>query len=516
MALFVTASATLLRLSLDSLDPGIVPFALFYPAVLISAVCCGAGPGVVTLVGSGIIVTYFWLPPKGSLLFTHTSILNLGLFAVTAGSIIIVGHILRLSLQRSAITTLALSRNSDQLEDLARELEARVASTVAEREMALQQLHETRKAETIGQLTGGIAHDFNNLLTPIIGTLDLLNSRDVPAARSQRLIAGALAAAEKASTLVNRMLAFGRRQLLQPRAVNITSLLNDLSDLLQRSIGPTIRLVMDLPRDLPAIRVDPNQLELALLSLAVNARDAMPNGGTLTISVQADVSSEDPASIDQIRISVVDTGTGMDEATLQRATEPFFTTKKTGRGTGLGLSMVHGLAAQSGGRLVLSSMPGVGTRAELWFPPTDEQIAEPQPAEEWQNSVSQNLRILLVDDEPLVRAGLAEMLREAGHEIVEVESAREALSLVDDCAAFDLILTDHLMPGMTGGALALKLRDSHPYLPIVLITGYAGSEADVPDGINKLRKPIRQTELLGAIDAAFEATSNVIRLPASN
>lgn len=511
-ALLITAIAIALRLGLDGLGPDIVPFALFYPAVLISAVFGGVGPAIVTLAASGLAVTYFWLPPRNTLLFTPASLANLALFAVTAGSIILVGHVLRLSLQRSAVATAALRKNKAELEELTRDLGARISTAVAEREVALQQLHETLKTETIGQLAGGIAHDFNNLLTPIIGSLDMLSSRSVSPERAQKLAGRALAAAEKARTLVGRLLTFGRRQMLEPRPLSVIALLDGLSDLIQRSIGPSTRLVMDLPESLPAIYVDPNQLELALLNLAVNARDAMPDGGTLTISAQLDAPHHGTETLPRVRISVVDTGAGMEESILRRATEPFFTTKTAGRGTGLGLSMVHGLVAQSGGSLMLSSTPGVGTRAELWFPQTNEPVQPADSTAPYSTPSAQGLRVLLVDDEPLVRAGLADMLRDAGHEIVEVENAREALSLIEDCAAFDLVLTDHLMPGMTGGALAQKLRASHPQLPLVVITGYAGAESDVPDDVVRLHKPIRQAELLQSIDRALTGSGNIIDL----
>ena len=293
--------------------------------------------------------------------------------------------------------------------------------------------------------------------------------------------------------------------------------MHGLSDLLERSIGPSTRLVIDLPESLPAISVDPGQLELALLNLAVNARDAMPDGGTLTITAQVDGVSEVAENGSSVRLSVVDTGSGMDAETLGRATEPFFTTKGGGRGSGLGLSMVDGLAAQSGGKLILSSTSGVGTRAELWFPATDDQLPDAAPFGNTAPPIAKDLRILLVDDEPLVRSGLAEMLRDAGHDIVEVESAREALSLIDECAAFDLILTDHLMPGLTGAMLAQKLQATHPDLPLVLITGYVGTANEIPEGVITVQKPIRQGHLLQVLDQALSPRDhNVIRLSSFN
>ncbi len=253
-----------------------------------------------------------------------------------------------------------------------------VISDITARKAADEQLAQAQKMEAIGQLTGGVAHDFNNLLTPIVGSLDLLRRRLAGDERSQKLLEGGLAAAERAATLTHRLLAFARRQALQPKAVDVGALIDGIVDLIRRSLGPTIEIALDVPRHLPAARVDPNQLELALLNLAINARDAMPSGGRLRIAADATVA---PAGVRNdtgvapgryVRIVATDTGVGMDRATLARATEPFFSTKGVGKGTGLGLSMVHGLAAQSGGTLTLESEPGRGTTIGLWLPATEE------------------------------------------------------------------------------------------------------------------------------------------------
>jgi CheY-like chemotaxis protein len=254
---------------------------------------------------------------------------------------------------------------------------------------------------------------------------------------------------------------------------------------------------------LPRALADPNQLELALLNLCVNARDAMPMGGTLTIA--ADVASDsDWAKIparDYVRVSVIDTGTGMDRETLGHAVEPFFSTKETGRGTGLGLSMVHGLAAQLGGHFAISSTPGKGTRVELWLPtasaatatsPRREAHADPlQPA-------ARALGILLVDDEELVRDGIAMMLRELGHRVVEAGGAAEALDKIQNGLQVDVVVTDYKMPRMDGAELARRLHRWQPQLPILLITGYSGP-ADDTVGLARLAKPFRQAEIAGAL-----------------
>ena len=266
-----------------------------------------------------------------------------------------------------------------------------VVTDVTVRKEADAQLAQAQKMEAVGQLTGGVAHDFNNLLTPIVGSLDMVRRRHKDDERTQRMVGGALQAAERAATLTQRLLAFARRQALQPVAVDIGALIDGMADLIRRSLGPTVRVVLEVPGDLPPARVDPNQLELALLNLAINARDAMPGGGQLTFTVAAaDVDDRNAVSLAPgryVRILASDTGIGMDQATLARATEPFFSTKGVGKGTGLGLSMIHGLAAQSGGTLTMASEPGRGTRVELWLPVTRDQPSaaadrrsEPVPA----------------------------------------------------------------------------------------------------------------------------------------
>ncbi|HST91673.1 MAG TPA: PAS domain-containing protein, partial [Brevundimonas sp.] len=241
---------------------------------------------------------------------------------------------------------------------------------------AEEALRQSQKMDAMGHLTGGVAHDFNNLLTPIVGALDLLQRKRLGGEREQRLVAGAAQSADRAKVLVQRLLAFARRQPLQSVAVDIPAVIRGMADLVASTAGPQIRVVVDVPSDLPPAKADPNQLEMALLNLAVNARDAMPDGGTLRISAAALIASdtlvEGLRQGSYIRISVADTGVGMDAATVARAIEPFFSTKGIGKGTGLGLSMVHGLASQLNGALVINSRPGLGTHIELWLPQTDE------------------------------------------------------------------------------------------------------------------------------------------------
>jgi signal transduction histidine kinase len=373
-------------------------------------------------------------------------------------------------------------------------LEARVAERTREHELALAKLHEAQKLETLGQLTGGVAHDFNNLLTPVIGNLDLLRRRLGPNDPSQKLLDAGLQAASRAATLVQRLLAFARRQDLSVRAVDVGRLLDGMKDLIRRSLDPSVEVRISHSDDLPPARVDPNQLELAILNLAINARDAMPRGGTLQISVDAVSTSSDGPS-EFVRIVVEDDGTGMDDHTLARAVEPFFSTKGVGKGTGLGLSMVHGLAAQLGGRLNLESTPGQGTRAEMWLP----VASEPARAEELETrpliAAPRHATILLVDDEELVRIGTSEMLGELGYKVIEANSGAEALRLLRGGEQPDLMITDYLMPGMNGVELIEHARPLAPAMEAMLITGYSTIAEGPGASIPRLGKPFRQADL---------------------
>ncbi len=372
---------------------------------------------------------------------------------------------------------------------------------LADLELAQEALRQSQKLEAMGQLTGGVAHDFNNLLTPIVGSLDLLHRRKLGGEREQRLIDGALQSAERAKTLVQRLLAFARRQPLQASAVNISSLISGMAELVASTSGPQIEMVIDVPSDLPPANADPNQLEMAILNLSVNARDAMPGGGTMTILARCQEVGEgasDLAPGHYIRLSVADTGVGMDEETLSRAIEPFYSTKGIGKGTGLGLSMVHGLASQLGGVLELWSKPGSGTKIDLWLPVSDQASGsfEPvQPDDEPSNAAG---TALLVDDEDIVRMTTADMLADLGLEPVEATSAEMALELLESGRTFDVVVTDHLMPGMNGAELAQLVRTRWSGTPVLIVSGYADADGISPD-IPRLTKPFRQADLKASL-----------------
>jgi signal transduction histidine kinase len=395
------------------------------------------------------------------------------------------------------------------LRELSASLEERVEAATDERQAVLAQLHEAQKLETIGQLTGGVAHDFNNLLTPITAALDLMQRRYGGSdPRAGRLIGSALQSAERAKTLVQRLLGFARRQTLQTRPTDLASLITGMRDLVASSVGPMIEVRVRCEVGLPPALVDPNQLELAILNLCVNSRDAMPDGGQVRIAAErmtVDADDRLPVAPGQyLLLSVTDTGSGMDAETLARAVEPFYSTKEQGKGTGLGLSMVHGLAAQMGGGFRLESAPGEGTRADLWLPAAIDAADRRDPAAPALPMADlRPMALLLVDDEELVRNGTAEMLRDLGHSVVEAASGGEALIRLADGLPIDALVTDYKMPGMSGAELAQRLHRLRPDVPVLLITGYTGNPGEAAD-LARLDKPFRQADLANALARLLE------------
>ena len=379
---------------------------------------------------------------------------------------------------------------------------ATVTRDLREAKRVEEQLRQSQKMEAIGQLTGGVAHDFNNLLMAVVGNLDLLRRHMPESPKLLRFIDGAMQGAQRGAALTQRLLAFARRQDLQPQSVNVVELVQGMKDLLTRSIGPMIELRLEAAQEIPPAQVDPNQLELALLNLAVNARDAMPGGGTLTLSLDKSEHGRSPdermAPGTYVVLRVSDTGAGMDDATLSRATEPFFSTKGIGKGTGLGLAMVHGLAVQSNGAFHLRSKVGKGTTAEIWLPVSTIPVhqTEPQPEATAETGPA---TILVVDDDALIAMSTTAMLEDLGHAAVEASSGEKALKILSSGMQVDLVLTDYAMPGMTGADLALLIRKSHPRLPVLLATGYA----DLPDGLSidvpRLTKPFTQRQLAAQV-----------------
>lgn len=384
---------------------------------------------------------------------------------------------------------------------------ATVLEEMRQRERTEEALRQVRKMEMIGQLTGGVAHDFNNLLMAVMGNLELLR-KQAPNEKAVHLIDGALRGVQRGASLTQRLLAFARQQDLRIEPTNLSHLIRGMTDLLERSVGAGIELNFALPEQLPLTLADANQIELALLNLVVNARDAMPDGGTISIRVDAIrcVESVDLAAGEYVRLTVSDTGHGMDPGTLSKATEPFFTTKELDKGTGLGLSMIHGLALQLDGALRLQSSAGRGTRAQLWLPVTSQLPSLPKPA----SAASPEDRpapvratILLVDDDALISTSTAYLLEDLGHEVIEANSGADALDVLKAGRKVDVLITDYAMPQMTGTQLAAAARQLRPELPVIIATGYAdlppGNSMDLP----RLRKPYRQQQLLSEIAKAL-------------
>src|SRR6202790_5570496 len=395
----------------------------------------------------------------------------------------------------------ALAELTATLEQRVEQRTADLMKEVAAREKAQEQLRQAQKMETIGQLTGGVAHDFNNLLMAVMGNLDLLRKRLPNDPRLHRLIDGALQGAERGASLTHRLLAFARQQDLRAVPVDLRVLIQGMSDLLQRSLGPRVALRLELPEGLPPARVDANQLELAVLNLAINARDAMPDGGSIEIKVCEHQASGDPAlkSGRYLKLSVIDTGKGMTPDILKRAMEPFFSSKPLGKGTGLGLSMVHGLAVQLGGALQLTSAVAKGTNATLVLPIATSAPEAQSPVLK-SHKVNRSAVILFVDDDPLIAMSTTEMLEDLGHQVIGASSGLHALDIIRSEQPIDLMMTDHVMPGMTGIELAAASPRVRHSLPILLATGYAelpdGAQPDLP----RLAKPYHQDQLRDRLD----------------
>ena len=391
---------------------------------------------------------------------------------------------------------------------------AKVTRDLTEREQAQRELEKARetlfqaqKMDAIGQLTGGVAHDFNNLLMATLSSLELLRKRIAHDLPSLRLLDNAVKGAQRGATLTQRMLSFARRQDLKLVRVDIPMLVHGMTDMIERSLGPSIAIDTRFPLRLDAVTADANQLEMALLNLVVNARDAMPDGGSITIAARphvvepGDTHGLTPGNY--VALRVVDTGAGLDAETLSRAREPFFTTKGVGKGTGLGLSMVHGLAEQSGGGLVLESEPGKGTSAALWLPvaeqPLDQAVELAAPKEQTR---IRPLTVLAVDDDDLVLMNTVALLEDLGHTVFEAHSGDEALAIFRCESRIDLVITDQAMPRMTGVQFAEAALAERADVPIILATGYGELPAGANPALRKLSKPFAQADLARAVAAA--------------
>ena len=396
---------------------------------------------------------------------------------------------------------------------------AEITRDITERREAQQELEAAREAllqsqklEAIGQLTGGVAHDFNNLLMAVLGSLELMRRRLPDDPKLIALLENAVQGAQRGTALTKRLLAFARRQELKQEAVDIPELVRGMTGLLQRSLGPTVVIETHFPLVTKPVLGDPNQLEMILLNLTVNARDAMPNGGQIVIATREEVLR--PGAGTRLKpgtyicLTVRDTGVGMDQATLRRAMEPFFTTKGPGKGTGLGLSMVHGVAEQFGGWFTLRSQKGEGTTAELWLPVAEAQAKTIGPSEEPVSdaAVDGSLVVLAVDDDELVLTNTVAMLEDLGHCGIAAFSGKQALEILRQQGSVDLVLTDYAMPQMTGLQLADAIKKEWPGLPVIIATGFAEMEPETESSLPKLPKPFTETELLKELERVVPVT----------
>jgi PAS domain S-box-containing protein len=420
-----------------------------------------------------------------------------------------------------------LRRSQEELERLVaertRSLAAandRLTAEIAERQRTEEALLQVQKLEAIGQLTSGVAHDFNNLLTGVLGNLELLE-RQLKSEESLRRLRGARLAAERGARLTHQLLAFSRKQRLAPRPLDLNRLVSEASDMLFRTIGVTVRIETVLTEGLWPALVDPTQIELVLLNLAINARDAMPEGGRLTIrttNVSRDDAPRDLAAGDYVLISVSDTGEGMSEEVLRRAVEPFFTTKELGKGSGLGLSMVHGVATQSGGGLHIDSRLGRGTTINVYLPRARRHSAAAREREPPPVAVHERATLMVVDDDPDVREVAVSSLESLGYHMLAAENGPAALDLLARSGPVDLLIVDMAMPGMNGVELIRRARERQGDLRAMLVTGYADVTGFAPaEGDLVLQKPYRLERLAENVAEALHGEvprqgSNVVAI----
>jgi PAS domain S-box-containing protein len=406
---------------------------------------------------------------------------------------------------------------------------AKITRDITERREAQEKLEKTREAlfqsqkmEALGQLTGGIAHDFNNLLMAVLGSLELMRKRLPDDPRLRSLLENAVEGARRGAALTDRMLAFARRQELKLETIEIPELVRGMTELLRRSLGPSVSIETRFPLVALPVRADANQLEMAVLNLAVNARDAMPNGGQIIIAAREE--SISPSNGNGLKpgryiaLAISDSGEGMDEATLKRAMEPFFTTKGIGKGTGLGLSVVHGFAEQSGGAFTLHSKKGEGTTAELWLPraEADSQLADDGPGQEVEAPADRGaLVVLAVDDDALVLINTVAMLEDLGHEAFSASSGKQALEILRREDGVDVVITDQAMPKMTGVQLAQAVARETPELPVILATGYADVTEGSAIGLRQLSKPFTLKQLAAELARIPRKRGTVVKFPAN-
>jgi signal transduction histidine kinase len=470
------------------------PYFTFIPAVLVSVLAGGIGPGMLSVVISAFLGNYFFVAPTGLFSFSKGWSIVVA-FCFVAGTLVFLVNALM-------ITNFRLSRAMEMLRTANDSLETRIAARTAELLTAQEQLHQSQKMEALGHLTGGIAHDFNNLLTSITGSLEMLHSRlqqgrleDLP-----RHVSTAREGAARGASLTQRLLAFARRQSLEPRATDINILIRSMEDLIRRTIDPGIVLNVMNTAGLWATLVDPNQLELALLNLCINASDAMPAGGNLIIKTENHTldgpraKTHDLSPGQYVSLSVCDDGTGMEPDVIEHAFDPFFTTKPVGQGTGLGLSMVYGFVRQSGGHVRIHSAPGQGTSVYLYLLRHDGTAEEAKLFDPSREPSASSETVLVVDNDPATLTQIADLLTQLGYTALQAEDGPNALKILQSSRRVNLLITDVGLPhGMNGRQLAEAARALRPNLQVLFITSYADNtlirQIILPPGMHVLPKP---------------------------
>jgi signal transduction histidine kinase/CheY-like chemotaxis protein len=431
-------------------------------------------------------------------------------FAALAAGLLVVSLLLLLAQRSRQIE--ALLAEFRQAKERAEQASAGLREQIDERARAETALNQAQRMEAVGQLTGGVAHDFNNLLTVVLGNVDLLSRSEQLTPTEVNWLATIRVAADRGAALTGQLLAFARRQPLVPTPLDVNAVLSGMSDLMLSALGSRVRVITRLQPGLWPAMVDPTQIELVVLNLAINARDAMADGGTLTITsvnivLGPPTRPEQPPAGEYVRLSVSDTGTGMTPAVLAKAFEPFFTTKGPGRGSGLGLSQVYGVARQSGGGVEIETAPGAGTVVSVFLPRATLPVPAPMPPPPAAPLTPRNgdVTVLLVDDDAAVRETTAELLRQLGFAVREAASGPEALELLAGGAVVHVMLSDVAMPRMSGPALARETRARWPRLPVVFFSGFAEPESVAgEDGLKRLvRKPFRPAELVAQLEAAL-------------
>jgi len=516
VAILTSALALWVRMQLGPNFEGF-PYLTFFPAVLFTALVGGLGPGLIAAILSGLLAQYFLIPPIHSLEIRGISEwIAMGLYGAIAASMVGLVHGITLAYEAHRSAEQRLAEVNAALEQRVVERTAELRAEVEERLAAESQVRQLQKMDAVGQLTGGVAHDFNNMLAIVIGSLELAKVRAEvqPDERITRYINAAQEGAQRAALLTARLMAFARQQPLAPQAVDVNKLVQGMSELLRRTLGEPIRIEAHLATRIWHCFADVSQLENALVNLCINARDAMPGGGRLTIeTANVELGAEGrqrtglPAG-QYVQIVVADSGTGMSPGTVEKAFDPFYTTKGVGKGTGLGLSQVYGYLRQSGGTALIRSEVGVGTAIELYLPRFVGQSDHegPGPSPDRPARATEGHVVLVVEDEPQVRQMAVDALAELGYDALPAASADEALAHLQQRARIDLLLTDVMMPGVSGPALAAQASTLRPGMKVLYMSGFAPellAGTHLSAGVKLLPKPFTISQLAAKVSEAI-------------